>query len=125
MVKKKTPESYMKRFPPQTQAVLKKVRALVKKSAPKAEEGMMYGIIGYKLNGKPLVYFGGWKSHVGFYATPAGNVAVKKEIASYKRAKGSVQFPLEKVPYALIRKMVLFRVKESNAAAKSVERDAI
>ena len=118
VIKKDTPESYIKRFPPKTQAVLKKVRAVVKKSAPKAEEGIMYGIIGYKQNGKPLVYFGGWKSHIGFYATPTGNAAFKKELTPYKGAKGSVQFPLDKVPYPLIRKMVLFRVKESTAALK-------
>ena len=65
---------------------------------------------GYYLNGKPLVYFAAFKNHIGFYATPNGHEAFKKELSQYKQGKGSVQFPLkEEIPYELIRKIVKFR----------------
>lgn len=68
----------------------------------------------FKLSSKPLVYFGAWKNHIGFYATPSGNEAFKKELSIYKGAKGSVQFPINKpIPYDLIKKIVEFRVKEN------------
>jgi uncharacterized protein YdhG (YjbR/CyaY superfamily) len=40
--------------------------------------------------------------------------AFKKELSSYKRAKGSVQFPIDQpLPLSLIRRIVEFRVKEN------------
>jgi uncharacterized protein YdhG (YjbR/CyaY superfamily) len=112
----KAVDAYISKFPKDVQMILKKVRNIIRSAAPKAEEGIMYGIVGYKLNKKPLVYFGGWKKHIGFYATPAGNLAFKKEISAYKKAKGSVNFLLdEPIPFALIKKMVVYRVKEEKA----------
>lgn len=65
---------------------------------------------GFYLNKKPLVYFAGYKNHIGFYATPNGHEAFKEELSKYKQGKGSVQFPLnEEIPYDLIRKIVIFR----------------
>lgn len=68
----------------------------------------------FKLNGKNLVHFAAWKTHIVFYATPSGNTAFKRELSKYKGAKGSVQFPItEPIPYDSIEKIVVFRVKES------------
>jgi uncharacterized protein YdhG (YjbR/CyaY superfamily) len=67
------------------------------------------------------VYFAGYENHIGFYATPTGHEAFKKDLAGYKTGKGSVQFPLtEPLPLSLIKKIVRFRVKENEgmAAAK-------
>ena len=65
---------------------------------------------GFYLNKKPLVYFAGYKNHIGFYATPNGHEAFKEDLSQYKQGKGSVQFPLnEEIPYNLIRKIVIFR----------------
>jgi len=103
-------------FPAAIQKLMKQVRATIKKAAPEAEESIGYGMPAYKLNGKPLVYFSGFKNHIGFYATPTGHAAFRKEFAKYKQGKGSVQFPIdEPLPLKLIEKIVKFRVKESNA----------
>lgn len=108
----KTVDAYIKKFPKEVQAILKKVRITVKKAAPKAEESIAYGMVGYKLNKRPLVYFGGWKNHIGFYATPSGHTKFEKELSKYQGAKGSVKFPLsEPMPYTLIAKVVKHRVK--------------
>ncbi|NWF63661.1 MAG: DUF1801 domain-containing protein, partial [Chloroflexi bacterium] len=78
-----------------------------------AEEAMSYGIPTFKLNGKNLVHFSAFKEHIGFYPTPSGIEKFKKELSAYEWAKGSVKFPLGKpIPYALIGKIVQFRVKE-------------
>ena len=69
----------------------------------------------YKTNGKPLVYFAGFKNHIGFYATPTGHTQFEKELSKYKQGKGSVQFPLDKsIPLTLIAQIVKFRVEENN-----------
>jgi len=72
-----------------------------------------------ELNGKYLVYFAAWKDHIGFYPTPSGIEAFQKELSSYEGAKGSVRFPLEKpIPYDLVRKIVMFRMKEEQKKRK-------
>lgn len=106
-------EQYIRNFPKETQVLLGKVRTTVREAAPEAEESISYGMPAYKINGKPLVYFGGFKSHIGFYATPTGHSTFANELSRYKQGKGSVQFPLAKpIPFDLIRRIVTFRVKE-------------
>ena len=71
-----------------------------------------------------LVHFGAYKNHIGFYPTPAGVDAFKDELANYKGAKGSVQFPIDKpMPLDLITRMVKFRLakNEGKAAAKATK----
>jgi uncharacterized protein YdhG (YjbR/CyaY superfamily) len=115
-----TIDAYIAGFPKETQAVLTKMRAIIKKAAPGAEEKISYGIPTFFLHGN-LVHFGGFKNHVGFYPTPSGIETFKKELAAYKGAKGSVQFPLDKpLPVELIKRMVQFRINKmkENAAGK-------
>jgi uncharacterized protein YdhG (YjbR/CyaY superfamily) len=72
----------------------------------------------YRQNGI-LVYFAGLKNHIGFYASPTGHQAFKKELSVYKTGKGSVQFPLDNpLPLTLIKKIVKFRVKENIEGVK-------
>jgi uncharacterized protein YdhG (YjbR/CyaY superfamily) len=68
-----------------------------------------------------LVHFGAFKKHIGFYPTSTGTEKFKNELSVYEGAKGSVQFPFDKlISYGLISKIVKFRVKENleRAAAK-------
>jgi len=110
----KTVDEYIRSFPPEVQAVLNKIRQLTKKTAPESVESVAYGMAAYKLNGKPLVYFAAFKSHIGFYPLPTVIDTFKDELAKYKHAKGSIQFQLkEPIPYDLIEKIVKFRVKEN------------
>lgn len=90
------------------------MRAILKETVPNATEGIAYGMPAYKTNGKPLVYFGGYKKHIGLYATPSGHSKFANELSKYKQGKGSVQFPLDQpIPFELIKKIVAFRAKEN------------
>ncbi|TSJ41944.1 iron chaperone [Fluviicola chungangensis] len=107
-------DEYIREFEEETQERLTEIRKLILDIAPEAAESISYGMPAYKLNGKPLVYFGGYKSHIGFYATPTGHKAFEKELSKYKQGKGSVQFPLdEPLPKKLIREIILFRLMEN------------
>lgn len=111
-------DAYISGFPAGVQEILQKVRETIRAAAPQAEETIAYQMPAFRLNG-PLVYFGGFKDHIGFYPTPSGIEAFKEELASYKGAKGSVQFPLDKpIPYELIGRIVAFRVQENLAKGK-------
>ena len=108
-------ENYIHQFPENVQEILNKIRKLIKENAPSAVEHFAYGMPAYKLNKKPLVYFAGFKNHIGFYALPSGHSEFQVALSKYKQGKGSVQFPLDQdIPYALIEEIVIFRIKENH-----------
>jgi uncharacterized protein YdhG (YjbR/CyaY superfamily) len=110
----KNTDDYIASFPLETQVILTEVRSTIQKAAPDAEESISYAMPTFKLNGKPLVYFAGYKNHIGFYATPTGHEAFEKELSVYKQGKGSVQFPInEPMPLDLIARITKFRVEEN------------
>ena len=109
----KTIDEYIATLPKEVQDVLEKIRSIIRESAPKAEEAISYGIPAFRLNSRGLVYFGAWKNHIGFYPTPSGIEAFKKDLAPFKQEKGSVQFPLDKpISYNLLKKIVRYRETE-------------
>lgn len=109
-------DSYLIHFPEETKIKLEQIRKLVKKLAPESEEAMKYGIPTFRLNNTNLVHFAGFAAHIGFYPSPSGIAAFKKELSAYKNAKGSVQFPLsEPLPLELISKIIEFRINEVNS----------
>ncbi len=111
-------DEYIATFPQQVQLILQQVRKTIRTACPEAEEGISYGMPAYKYHG-PLVYFGGYKNHIGLYATPSGHKAFEKELSIYKQGKGSVQFPLdEAMPLKLIEKIVKFRTIENKEKVK-------
>ncbi|KAA0274144.1 MAG: hypothetical protein EDM79_08780 [Chloroflexi bacterium] len=106
-------DEFISKYPPKVQTILQRIRSVIHRSAPGAEEAMSYGIPTFRLNGKNLVHFSAFKEHIGFYPTPSGIAKFKKELSAYEGAKGSVKFPLNKpIPYALIGKITQYRVKE-------------
>ena len=107
-------DEYIAGFPPETQAMLKEIRALIKATAPEATETISYAIPTFDLNGHHLVHFAGFKNHIGFYPVPSGMEAFKQELEPYKSGKGSAQFPIgQQMPTELIRRIVEFRVEEN------------
>ena len=108
-----TIDEYIAQYPADVQIVMNKLRAVIKESAPEAQERISYGMPGFYLNGM-LVWFGGHKNHIGFYPTGEGVAAFTNELAGYKMSKGAVQFPLDQpFPYDLIKKIVKHRVAEN------------
>ncbi len=120
----KTIDEYIAGFPHDVQEILEKIRMTIRKAAPGAAETIKYRMPTFTLNGD-LVYFAAFKKHIGFYPIPTGIEAFQKELSVYQQGKGSVQFPLDKpIPYALISRIVKFRVKENldRAGAKGKRR---
>lgn len=114
-----TIEDYIAEFPAETQQRLQQMRTVIKENAPGAVETISYAIPTFDLNKKHLVHFAGYATHIGFYPSPSGMEAFEAEFQPYKRAKGSVQFPLDQpLPLDLIRRVVAFRVVEVTTKAK-------
>jgi uncharacterized protein YdhG (YjbR/CyaY superfamily) len=113
-------DRYILSFPRECQEKLEQVRSTIKHAAPEAEEVISYQMPAFKFHGM-LVYYAGYKNHIGFYAIPSGHKQFEQELKGYKQGKGSVQFPLNQpMPLELIERIVRFRVQENlnKAAAK-------
>ena len=111
-------DEYINEFPEAIQQILETVRQTIKKAAPEAKEIISYQMPAFKFH-RNLVYFGAFKNHIGFFPTANAIEVFKKDLASYKTSKGTIQFPLnKKIPLALIIKITKFRVKEESARFK-------
>jgi uncharacterized protein YdhG (YjbR/CyaY superfamily) len=115
----KTMDEYIAGFPKDVQEKLEGIRMTIKKAAPDAQEKISYQIPTFYLKGN-LVHFAGFKDHISFFPTSSGRENFKNELSVYKGAKGTVRFPLdEPIPYDLISRIVVFRVKENLERAEA------
>jgi uncharacterized protein YdhG (YjbR/CyaY superfamily) len=105
---------YIASHPVAVQRILKRVRSTIRKAVPNAEESISYGMPTYKLHGRPVLYFSGWKRHYSLYpSTIRLAAAFKDELAAYEVDKGTIRFPLsEPVPARLIERIAKFRTQE-------------
>ena len=114
---RKDVNDYIAAAPKNAQAILRKVRATIRRAAPEAKETISYAIPAYLQDG-PVIYFAAFADHISIYPAPRGAPAFKRELAAYKGGKGTAQFPLDKpIPYGLITRMVKFRLTENRARA--------
>ena len=117
-----TVEAYIAGFPPDVRAVLRRIRATIRRAAPAAVEKISWGMPAYSLDGV-LTFFAGFKGHVSVFPGPEGIEKFKKELAPYGTSRGTVRFPLgTPVPYGLIGRIVKFRAKENKARAAAKRR---
>lgn len=109
---------YIEAAPSEIQGKLQELRKAITSVAPDAEEKVSYGMPYYGYKGR-LAYFAYSKNHIGLYIPPPVVAQHKNELKKYKTAMATVQFPLdEKLPIALIKKLVMARVRINNEAKK-------
>ena len=117
--------AYIKNAPIAARGKLKELRAIIRKTAPKAEECLSYGMPYYGYNGR-LAYFAYAKKHVGLYIPPPVIAEHKKELKGYVTAMATVRFPLnKKLPVALIKKLLKARLKKNEEKSKKKLRAAL
>lgn len=98
--------------------LLADLRETILKTSPDIIETISYNMPAFKLNGV-LVYYAAYKNHIGFYPTAKPMLVFKDELVDYKTSKGAIQLPLDKkIPKALIRKIVKFRITETKEKSK-------
>jgi len=120
-VKPKTIDEYLALVKPEQRVVLQKLRETIHAVVPEAGEYIGYGLAGFKLHGRPLVYFGAWEKHCALYAaSPAVQKKFQKELEGFEASKGTIRFTTEKpLPAALVKKLVKARIAENEVRNKA------
>src|SRR5229473_982883 len=116
----KSVDEYIARQPEAMRAKLEQLRAAIKRAVPDAVEGIGYRMPVYKLHGKPMLYFAGFKEHYSLFAASGTFfAALEDEVRGYKLRKGTVHFPLTKpVPVKLISRIAKLRAAGIAATKK-------
>jgi uncharacterized protein YdhG (YjbR/CyaY superfamily) len=110
--------AYIAAAPKDVQGKLKELRAIIRKTAPAAQEKLSYGMPYYAYHGR-LAYFSIWKTHIGLYIPTPVVEEHEKELRGYETSGATVRLPLEKkLPSSLIRKLVKARMKKNEARKK-------
>lgn len=122
-MKSAAPESvddYLALQPSVIRTKLEQVRATIRSAVPEAQEVIGYGMPGYKLHGKPMLYFAGFKEHYSLFAASGSFFAtLEDELRGYETRKGTVHFSLDKpVPVKLIRQIAKLRAEGIADAVK-------
>ena len=125
-MKTKTPsqtiDDYIASFPPKVRAILKKIRLTVKKAAPQAKERISYRMPAFFQSGV-LIYFAGFKNHIGIYPPVRGDEKLLRALARYRGPKGNLKFPIDKpIPYRLIGRIVKSRVASQLTKANAKQK---
>jgi uncharacterized protein YdhG (YjbR/CyaY superfamily) len=120
----KSVDEYIAAQPETMRPKLEQVRAAIRKAVPDAVEGIGYGMPGYKLHRKPMLYFAGFKEHYSLFAASGTFfLALEEELSGYEVRKGTVRFPLTKrVPVKLISRIAKLRAAGIAATALSCSR---
>ena len=119
-------DEYIAAQPEAVRPKLEQVRTVIRKTVPDAVEGIAYRMPGYKLNGKPLLYFAGFKEHYSLFAASGTFFAqLKEELKAYELRKGTIRFPLTKpVPVQLISRIAKLRAASIVSPATKPPRTA-
>ena len=116
----KTVDDYIASFPPGVEQRLELVRQAVLRGIPGAEETISYQIPTFKVNGKYILYFAGWKHHLAVYPIPELEGALELKVKGYRAGKGTLRFPFgEPTPYRLIESIAAALLANRGAAERS------
>ena len=115
-------DEYITTAPVAVRPILKKIRMTISAAAPGAQELISYRMPAFRLHGI-LVYFAAFESHIGLYPPVSGDARLEKALSPYAGPKGNLKFPLERpMPYALIKRLVLLRVRQDLARAAAARK---
>lgn len=111
-LKPKSVDEYINAAPYEAQEKLRELRAILRETAPGAEEKIKWGAPVFE-DGRILFAYKAFKSHLNFIPTGPSLEPFKEELKEFKTSKDSFQVPYNKpLPKDLIRRIAAYRVND-------------
>ena len=102
-------DEYIDGFPDDVRDILRRVRAAILGQVPGAQEKIRYGMPAVMLGGRYGIHYAAWKKHIGLYPVATAPEPLESQLAPYRAAKDSINFPYSKpIPYELIERTAAF-----------------
>ena len=99
-------DDYLATVPTDARPSLQKIREIVKRTVPAAEETIGYQMPAFRLE-RIFVYFAAFKRHIGIYPPVSGDKSLMEALMPYRGEKGNLKFPLDQpIPCDLIGRVV-------------------
>ncbi len=115
----KTVDEYLGQLEPPQRTELQRIRSLIKKEVPEAQELISYQMPAFKLSGKPLIYYAAFKNHFSIFPTPGPITELTQDLKKFQTAKGTIKFSLQDpIPDQLIKKILQTRIKQIKNSAQ-------
>jgi uncharacterized protein YdhG (YjbR/CyaY superfamily) len=107
-------DDYLAGLAPDERAAFERVRAIVARAAPGAEEGKSYGMPAFRQGGRPLIGFQAAKNHLSVHPfSPAVIDHVRDRLEGFDVSKGTIRFtPDHPLPEDVIQELVALRLAE-------------
>lgn len=108
-----TIDEYLSELAPQESKELQRLRDIVKKEVPEAEESISYEMPAFKYKNEPLIYFAAFKNHLSIFPTPGPIEELAEQLKPYESGKGTLKYRLEEsFPEELFKKLIRARLKQ-------------
>ncbi len=107
-------DAYLATLPADQHEALQELRAQIARLVPDAEETISYGMPAFKLHGRGLIWYAGWRTHCSIYPlTDSFMEANAEALKGYGRTKGSLHFtPEAPLPAELVERLVRERLAD-------------
>lgn len=111
-------DDYLDGLSPANKAALERVRAVVLRAVPEAEEGRSYGMPAFIYSGRPLLGFRAAKAHLSIFPfSPTAIDAVTDRLGGFDLAKGTIRFTANTpVPEDVVTDLIQARKQEIETA---------
>jgi uncharacterized protein YdhG (YjbR/CyaY superfamily) len=107
-------DDYLDGLPAEQRAAFERVRTLVRRVAPEAEEGESYGMPAFIYAGRPLLGLRAAKRHLSVFPfSPDAVEAVRDRLEGFELSKGTIRFtPESPVPDDVLADVIRARMRE-------------
>jgi uncharacterized protein YdhG (YjbR/CyaY superfamily) len=107
-------DDYLASVPEPQRAELERIRRLVRRAVPEAEEATSYGMPAFKYRKRPLLGFRASKNHLSVFPfSPEAVHATRDALGGFDTSKGTVRFTPEKpIPDAALEQLLRHRLRE-------------
>jgi uncharacterized protein YdhG (YjbR/CyaY superfamily) len=127
-IKAASPTEYMARIPADRRPHIERLRRLVRKAVPRAEESIVWGMLGYCIGERPFVCIASQKNYISLYlcdiaSQPALRKKYEKALKGLKMGKSCINFtdvatlPLDTIE-AILREAPTVVVKSGTMAKR-------